>query len=145
MIETIKRDRLSQFICLLFFLLSLWWVILSLSGVKETMPNYIFGASYGIMALLGGVWGIRISYHWGFAKSVIGQAILMLSLGLLAEEFGQLVFSYYNIFLNQPVPYPSLADVGFFGNIPFYILGIMLLAKKHLYLISSTNTKPAPQ
>ena len=129
MLETIKKDRRTKITIMLFAFLTAWWMILYFSGLKENFNNYFFGASYGILALLGGIWGLQIANKWGGVKSVMGKAIILLSLGLLAEEFGQIVFSTYNIFLGVEIPYPSLADVGYFGNIPLYILGIIYLAK----------------
>lgn len=129
MIQSLKKEWRTQVAVAFFILLTAWWVTLNLSGVKESFHNYIFGAAYGLMAMLGGVWAIDIARKWGMTKSVMGRAILALSLGLLAEEFGQIVFSFYNIFLHVEIPYPSFADIGFFGNIPLYIVGIMLLAK----------------
>jgi hypothetical protein len=33
------------------------------------------------------------------------------------------------MFANVEVPYPSIADIGYFGSIPFYIYGTLLLAR----------------
>jgi len=129
MIEVIKKEYLAKVAIALFILLTTWWIILNLSGSKEQFQNYLFGASYGLMAVLGGIAGIRIAQRWGGIKSVMGKAILFLSFGLLAEEFGQLIFSYYNIFAHVQVPYPSIADIGFFGNIPLYVIGLVFLAE----------------
>ncbi|MDP3940794.1 MAG: hypothetical protein Q8Q49_00645 [bacterium] len=126
--KAIKSEKQLQVAIFLFVLLTVWWVLLYLSGSKESFPNYLFGATYGVMALVGGIYGLYTANKWGLTKSIMGKAILLLSLGLLAEEFGQIVFSYYNLFVNVPIPYPSLADVGFFGNIPFYIGGAFYLA-----------------
>lgn len=127
--EAIKKENEAKVLCLLMLLLSTWWGFLLLSGINEQLPNYIFGGTYGIIALLGGIWGIKIAYKWGGFKSVFGRAILFFSFGLLSQEFGQLVFSYYNLFAKIPVPYPSLADVGFFGVIPLYSIGMLYLAQ----------------
>ena len=129
MLDTIKKEWGAQVALALLIFLSIWWYALAISGVKESFPNYLFGASYGVMAAWGGLWGLSIARAWGWTRSLMGKAILVLSLGLLSEEFGQLVFSYYNIFAGVVLPYPSLADVGFFGNIPFYLIGIVLLGK----------------
>lgn len=110
-------------------LLTGWWICIYTLGFREQSQNYAFGATYGFMAAFGGIIGLSVSKKWGGLKSIMGTAILMLSLGLLAQEFGQLVFSFYNIFLQIEIPYPSIADIGFFGNIPFYIAGIVMLAK----------------
>lgn len=124
------RKELSIQVLVVFFLfITLWWINLFLSGARETSQNYLFAAVYGLICLWGGGYGLIISKKWGGSSSTIGKAIIVLSLGLLAQEFGQLVFSYYNIFLKVEIPYPSWADVGFFGSIPLYIIGMGLLAK----------------
>ncbi|MFH1170724.1 MAG: hypothetical protein V1704_04165 [Candidatus Vogelbacteria bacterium] len=51
-----------------------------------------------------------------------------MSLGLLAQSFGQSVFSFY-FYTGAELPYPSLADLGFFGSIPLYIYGVILLGR----------------
>lgn len=128
--DYLQKDFLLQISLGFFIIISVWWVILFLSGVKEGNANYLFGASYGLICILGGLAGLFIvAPRWGGFGSLMGQAIVVLSLGLLTQEFGQLVFSYYNIFLKVPVPYPSIADFGFFGTIPFYIYGIFLISK----------------
>lgn len=122
-----KNKRLT-FLLLIFLSLTLWWAYLHLF-IKHSNPAYqLFSASYGFVALVGSIYGFIISRKWGGIKSVIGRAIIMFSLGLFAQEFGQLVYSYYN-YLNQTIPYPSLGDLGFFGSIPCYIYGVWLLAK----------------
>src|SRR3989338_9414541 len=134
--EKLKKGYPANFTVYLFYFLNVWWLILLFSGLRENFHNYLFGAAYGIMALVGGLTGLSISKAWGGVKSVMGKAILFLSLGLLAAEFGQLVFSYYNIFLGVEIPYPSLADIGFFANIPFYSFGIFYLARASGVLIN---------
>ncbi len=108
-----------------------WWIILQVKNTTGVsgQPELIWGASYQILALWGGIWGLKISMDWGGQKSVMGRAILAFAVGLLLQTFGQSVFSYYNLFAHVDVPYPSLADVGFFGSIPFYIYGAVMLAQ----------------
>lgn len=129
MIETIKKEWSAKLAVLFFAFITVWWLFIFLSGFKETPQNYNFAATYGLICILGGAYGILYAQKWGGFSSVIGRAMIVLSLGLFFQEFGQIVFSTYNIFLNVEVPYPSLADVGFFGSIPFYIWGAILLAK----------------
>jgi len=59
----------------------------------------------------------------------MGRAIFFFALGLFLQVFGQTVFSIYGLFLRVPVPYPSLADIGFFGSIPCYIYAVFELGK----------------
>ena len=123
------KNVLTLTTVILFFVLTIWWGI-SFFIVKSDSQNLIWAASYQIVALWGGMLGLLvISRLWGGTKSVMGQAVISFAVGLLLEVFGQSVFSFYNIILKINIPYPSVADVGFFGSIPFYIYGIILLGK----------------
>lgn len=126
-LELITKDRVVQVVLALFVLLLIWWVYILQAG-NET-GNLLWAASYQIIALLGGVWGVRIAQDWGSRKSIMGRSITAFAVGLLLQTFGQSVFSFYNLFLQVEIPYPSISDIGFFGSIPFYIYGILLLAK----------------
>jgi hypothetical protein len=129
MLRTIKTQRLAQAFISVFLLFFAWWIIIQLNHDPFSFQNQLFGATYGIMALFGAVSGIFVARRWGYARSLMGKAILMFSLGLLAQEFGQLVYSYYTFFTDVEVPYPSLGDVGYFGSIPLYIYGVVLLGE----------------
>lgn len=52
----------------------------------------------------------------------IGWTLLGVSAGLWAA--GEVVWSYYEVGLSIPTPYPSLADVGFLSAVPFAFAGI---------------------
>lgn len=129
MLRILTKDWSAKIATIFFIFITIWWISLFLSGVSETFQNYLFGATYGLICLWGGFLGLIISKKWGGFSSTLGKAIIFLSFGLLCQEFGQLIFSYYNIFQKVEIPYPSLADVGYFGSIPFYIIGMTLLAK----------------
>lgn len=130
MFETLKREWQAQIAILLFILLSLWWYINgNIIGYDSKRFFGDFPSIYGVMALWGAIWGILIAHKWGGLKSVMGKAILMFSLGLFAQEFGQLAYAYLSFFLNIEVPYPSIGDIGYFGSIPLYLYGVYLLAK----------------
>lgn len=132
MLETIKKEWQAKLGVVIFLLFSAWWIINNFVLDPKSVRYDRFGDFsdlYGIMALLGGAWGLIISKRWGFTKSIMGKAILMFSLGLLAQEFGQISYSLYYDLLGTPGPYPSIGDAGFFGSIPLYIIGIILLAR----------------
>ncbi len=124
----LKSKLLPKFVIGLYAVLGLFWLYMSIthqtSGYRLT-----FGATYGLMALVGAVFGFSEARKWGGHKSKLGLTILFLSAGLAFAEFGQLVFSYYNIVSKVDIPYPSIADIGFFGNIPLYILGGIYLGR----------------
>ncbi len=52
----------------------------------------------------------------------IGWSLMGISAGLWGA--GEVVWSFYEVFMNVPTPYPSLADVGFLAAVPFAIAGI---------------------
>ncbi|NDC31981.1 MAG: hypothetical protein EBZ58_13855, partial [Bacteroidetes bacterium] len=83
-----------------------FWVFISLTN-QNANYKLAFGATYGLMALLGAIFGLLNANKWGGRKSALGLTIIFLSVGLLFAEFGQLVFSYYNIIKSVEVPYPS--------------------------------------
>lgn len=127
------RSKLVLVTILLLIVITLWWAYLSpfteSDSVDLTYSRYVWGASYQIIALWGGVVGLLTARRWGGISSVLGRSINAFSLGLLFQVFGQIVYSYYNIFAQIEAPYPSLGDIGFFGSIPLYIYGAFLLAR----------------
>lgn len=129
MLQTIKKNWAAQVAVVFFVLFTLWWVFLKLTTEPESLHNQLFAAVYGVMALWGAIWGVNISLKWGGFKSVMGKLILMFALGLFAQEFGQLTYSYYIYFARVEVPYPSIGDLGFFGYMPLYLYGILLLGR----------------
>lgn len=122
-----KLNKLSVILILIFSIYTLLLV-----GIHIDTPYtdifYRLASSYGLIALYGGVVGIKASLKWGGLKSLLGKSIFFLSLGLLAQEFGQLAYLYYIEIAHVDIPYPSLGDLGFFGSIPLYAFGIWSLA-----------------
>ena len=129
--QLLVRDRQAQLLLIVFIALTVWWAILQYLGFQEVSEfrNLIWAATYQIIALLGGVWGLSIAYSWGGSRSIVGKAILAFAVGLLLQVFGQSTFSLYNLVLQVDIPYPSLADIGFFGSIPLFIYGAWMLAR----------------
>src|ERR687893_659468 len=54
-------------------------------------------------------------------------APVLLGMGILCYILGQMGFTYYDLVLQQAPPFPSLADVGYLIEYPFFLLGILLL------------------
>ena len=127
----LNRNSLLYFVTFVIFIFfTVWWVLINFTSLgNDSMNREIYSASYGILALYGGIIGLFISAKWGGYKSYMGRTIMFFSIGLLLQEFGQLVYSFYSLFLAVEVPYPSIGDVGFFGSIPLYILGALSLSK----------------
>jgi len=144
-VEAVKKDWSTKVALVLFTLLTVWWLFLQLFYKAGSREHDLFSDIYGVMALWGVVWGLVIAQKWGGFKSVMGRAILFFSFGLLAQEFGQLAYSYYYYVRQIEVPYPSWGDLGYFGSIPLYIYAITLLAKASGLEISLQSFKPRLQ
>ena len=128
--DTIKKEWQAQGAIILYLLLIFWWIfdpIILGQGHDRILGD--FASIYFIIAVWGSIWGITISKKWGGVKSIMGKAILMFSLGLFAQAFGECVYAFYTFYLHVAIPYPSLGDLGYFGSIPLYIYGVFLLAK----------------
>ncbi len=128
-VSSLLKNRLAQISILLFAVLTSWWLYIFLGGIEGTFQNDAFGFVYGAFSIWGGVIGLMISKKWGGLKSIIGRAIISLSIGLFLQGFGQYSFWYLNSISKIEIPYPSIPDIGFFGTIPFYIYAAYLLAK----------------
>lgn len=108
----------------------IFWAIIAASKLQgDTNTAELYSALYGLMALYGGVIGLAISKKWGGAKSLIGRSVLFMSLGLLAQEAGQITYSMYTYLLHREIPYPSLGDIGYFASVILYILAAYNLLK----------------
>ncbi len=129
MFQTIIKSKIFAIITAFYLVLVCWWLEIYFSGSKNAAQNNYYGFFYAFIALIGGINGLAISKKWGGYKSLVGRAIIYMSAGLLLEGFGQLVWSYYNIFAKIEVPFPSIADVGYFLMIPTYTLGVLSFAK----------------
>lgn len=126
----------------LFVALTAFWVVTHILYPPGSITWEMFAASYGIMALWGGLVGLIASRAWGGWKSIFGRALIMFSIGLLLQEFGQLSYSYIIYVQQIDIPYPSIGDIGFFGSIPAYIYGVYLLGRAagtHLTLKSYSS------
>lgn len=114
----------------LFIIFALWWAVLYfLFEAHLTQQNLYWAAVYQLIAWWGGIYGLMSARIWGGPKSLMGRGILFFSIGLLLQAFGQSTFSYYTTLLSVDIPYPSIADIGYFGSIFFYIFGIASIAK----------------
>jgi hypothetical protein len=115
-----------------FILFLAWWLYINVflrNPNHNSDNNQAFGALYGVIALVGGLNGLFAARKWGGAKSLVGRAILFFSIGLLAQEFGQIAYSFYTYVLKINIPYPSVGDVGYFGSVLCYIYAAWQLAK----------------
>lgn len=129
MLLKFKTHKKAFILTVVFLFFTIWWLAIQFPIPHREFFNQYYGVFYGTVALIGAFYGIGIQKQWGGVKSLMGKAILMFSLGLFFQEFGQLTYFYYFFVKHIEVPYPSIGDIGYFGSIPLYIYGTVLLAK----------------
>lgn len=137
----VKNKKLSIISVFIFGIFTLAWIYLRFTVEATQSQLDILGGTYGLMALYGGIVGLKVSSKWGGRKSLIGCAIMLIALGLLAQEFGQIVYTYLGITTGD-IPYPSIGDIGYFGSVLLYIAGVAVLAKAtgfHINIRSLSN------
>jgi len=71
-------------------------------------------------------------------SAMTGQrwAPVLLGMGILCYVLGQMGFTYYDLVLHQAPPFPSLADIGYLIEYPFFLLGILLLPARPIPVAS---------
>lgn len=128
--HSLLKNRVAQILIVLYLGLVVFWGWIRIHDLTEGSINNLYGALYPFISLIGGLYGIFVvSREWGGFKSVMGKGVLFLSLGLLAEVFGQWAWSYYTMIQGIEVPYPSIADIGYFAIIPLYSYAMYNFAK----------------
>ncbi|HSX08897.1 MAG TPA: hypothetical protein VLF93_01980 [Candidatus Saccharimonadales bacterium] len=143
-----RITRASSFILGLYVTLVIFWLSSSffvgsnahmnshasfstiLNGFKgSTIYGYIFALVEGLIPFIASFLGFRKAQHWGLFKSTMGMAVFLFSLGLFCWGLGELIWSYYNFFLDANVPYPSWADAGFIMSYPIWGAAIFILGR----------------
>lgn len=116
-------------------------VILALWLIVRPASHGRVVAGDDIMQALGPLLGVLLFFapslylRYGRADSASRQGTqglhrwspTFLGLGALSFFVGQSIWAYYELVLNQPTPFPSLADMGYLSAYPFLFLGILLL------------------
>ena len=100
-----------------------------------------------IVVILGGVGGHKVAQavsNGGLALAALAAAVscgvtalrasgryrtvwLLIGLGMLSWAIGQLIWDYYEVVLKRDVPFPSLADAGYLGEVPFVAAALVRL------------------
>ena len=109
--------------------LTAFWSALFISDTTHGYYNALYSFLFGLAPLFGGIIAIVQSKNWGRWNTAIGKSVFFIGLGIFLWGCGEMVWSYYNFFIQEPAPYPSLADFGFAPSIFFYGLGAFYLSK----------------
>lgn len=136
------KNKLQIFITVIFLGFVIWWIsfqhVLSAQGLSV---QWFESGTYGGVALIGAIIGFIVFRKWGGLKSIIGKSLLFFSLGLLAQEMGQLIYTYYVYVDKIQIPYPSWGDVAYFGSVLLYITAVIYLARAAGVGLSLKNIK----
>ncbi len=126
----IIKSKFFLYISTIYFFILLWWVYLQISQNVGGIQAYIFNWSYGLIGLSATAYATYISKNkWNGHSSYVGKAILLIAAGLLSQWVGLQIWTYYNLFAGLEVPYPSFADVGYFGLAIFYTFSAYYIAR----------------
>lgn len=127
MFNVLKKSWLTYFVVIAYLVILGWYFVIRSSGSEN---NYLFNWSYGLIALVSAIYAWRIATkYWGGLKSTMGKLIIFLGVGLFAQWVGLQIWTYYNVIAKVEVPYPSLADIGYFGLVPAYGVAALMLSK----------------
>lgn len=121
-------NRADKVLLGLFIFMMLWLTALQILGLKFTIYNYLDQVIMSFIPTVGGIVGLIRTAQWGGIRSKVGGIVCFISLGLLIWGVGQWIWTYYNLFLNVEIPYPSWADAGYAPAYLFWGLGIIMLA-----------------
>jgi hypothetical protein len=133
--ETTHISRDSRYIFIYYIFLAALWIYFFITGKANadgviTLGGALYQFALGIIPLVGGILGLTKAGQWGWSKSFVGRAVLLISAGAICWGIGQMFWSlYYNIISRVDIPYPSLADVGYSLSFPFLALGLVSLSK----------------
>lgn len=105
-----------------------WFIKLYMTGETEGTENLLTNL-YGIIPLAGGIYGLTIAQHWGGWSSMVGRAVMLLSLGLVTWGIGIAIWLFYNLILQVEIPYPSWADAAFIISWPLWGAGAVFLSR----------------
>ncbi len=123
-----RFNKYNSFIAGYLLLMIFYWIGIQISGIKDLPINLMYSFAINFPPFFGGIFGFAVAKHWGGLKSAVGKGIFYLALGTLSWSIGSFIWSYYNFFASQEVPYPSFADVGYGLAVPLWFIGIYFLS-----------------
>lgn len=122
---------------LLYVAFVAWWAGINFFNLPDR-DN--FADSYSVVALIGGIAGLVAASKWGLLKSKFGAAMSYLSIGLLVQFLGLLIYTLYYRIGGVELAFPSVGDIPLLLASVFYVLGVYNLLKVIVY--NSSIFKP---
>jgi hypothetical protein len=131
------RLRRAAALVLLFNGLLLAWALFEPVGNRVSAIVVNLAGFVGPLLVLPLCFGGVLAWVWRRGASqtdnqpavITGQRLapVLLGMGILCYVLGQMCFTFYDLVLQQIPPFPSIADVGYLMEYPFFLLGILLL------------------
>jgi serine phosphatase RsbU (regulator of sigma subunit) len=122
---------------LLFNGLLLAWALFEPVGNRTSAIVVNVAGFVGPLLVLPLCFGGLLAWVWRRGASrtndqpavMTGQRLapVLLGMGILCYVLGQMYFTFYDLVLQQIPPFPSIADLGYLMEYPFFLLGILLL------------------
>jgi serine phosphatase RsbU (regulator of sigma subunit) len=140
------RLRRAAALILLFNGLLLAWALFEPVGTRVSAivvnvagfvgPLLVLPLCFG--GLLAWVWRRGASRTDNQPRVMTGQRLapVLLGMGILCYVLGQMYFTFYDLVLQQIPPFPSIADVAYLIEYPFFLLGILLLPARPIPVAS---------
>jgi serine phosphatase RsbU (regulator of sigma subunit) len=140
------RLRRAAALVLLFNGLLLAWALFEPVGNRASAivvnvagfvgPLLVLPLCFG--GLLAWVWRRGVSRTDNQTAAITGQRLapVLLGMGILCYVLGQMYFTFYDLVLQQIPPFPSIADLGYLMEYPFFLLGILLLPARAIPVAS---------
>lgn len=122
-------NKIQKYFLVAFLVLVAYWIVITILKPISPYPYYTFSLLMGVFPFISGILAISYSKVWNKDSGLTEKGVFFLGLGLLSWGCGELVWSYYNFFLNVSAPYPSIADFGFAPSVFFYCIGVIYIAK----------------
>ena len=139
------RLRRAVVLVLLFNGLLLAWALFEPVGTRVSAIVVNVAGFVGPLLVLPWCFGGLLALLWRGASRTDNQPTVMtgqrlapvlLGMGILCYVLGQMYFTFYDLVLQQIPPFPSIADVGYLMEYPFFLLGILLLPARPIPVAS---------
>jgi two-component system cell cycle response regulator len=141
-----SRLRRAAALILLFNGLLLAWALFEPAGNRLSAIVVNVAGFVGPLLILPLCFGGLLALLWrrGVSRTDIqpgamtGQRLapVLLGMGILCYVLGQMYFTFYDLVLQQIPPFPSIADVAYLIEYPFFLLGILLLPARPIPVAS---------
>jgi hypothetical protein len=138
--------RRAAALILLFNGLLLTWALFEPAGNRVSAIVVNVAGFVGPLLVLPLCFGGLLAWVWRRGASrtdsqpgaMTGQRLapVLLGMGILCYILGQMYFTFYDLVLQQIPPFPSIADVAYLIEYPFFLLGILLLPARPIPVAS---------